>query len=96
MAGRKHTVYTGLCIISGDKRSVKIVETKVKFKRLTDAELDWYINTGEWKGRSGSFTLMGAASAFIEEVQGSHTNVIGLPVCEVRNILAGMGNKKLP
>lgn len=90
MAGRKHTVYTGVCVIAGEKRSVKVVETKVRFKKLTPQELDWYIATGEWKGRSGSFTLMGAASAFIESVHGSHTNVIGLPVCEVRNILKGI------
>lgn len=96
MAGRRHNVHSGLCIIKkqGGKivqRSEKIVTTSVRFKKLTEKELDWYVAQEEWRGKSGSFTLMGLASGFIEYINGSHTNVIGLPLCEVKNILNGMG-----
>lgn len=93
MSGRKSTVYSGVSVIFGDKRSLKVVETKVKMKKMTDAEIDWYVSTNEWRGKSGSFTLMGISSAFVESIHGSHTNVIGLPSCEARNMLIGVGFK---
>ena len=96
MQGRNHKVFTGMSIIK--KQGGQVVEisdrlicTIVRFKRMSDAELNWYLDTNEWEGKSGSFTLMGIASGFIEEVRGSHTNIIGLPLCEARNILIGMG-----
>jgi septum formation protein len=100
MSGRAHRVYTGLTIIkkAKDKTQIsnRLVCTKVKFKRMTDAEINWYLDTGEWEGKSGSFTLMGIGAGFIESISGSHTNVIGLPLCETRNILLSMGlNPKL-
>ena len=94
MSGRRSAVHTGLCILNGDQRSVKLITSKVKLKNMTKEELDWFIATDEWRGKSGSFSLMGSSSAFIEEIHGSHTNIIGLPVCEVRNILVGMGYKQ--
>ncbi len=98
MSGRKHVVISGVGLVKkvgGEvvARSLKIVETQVRFKRMTDAELEWYLDQDEWQGKSGSFTLMGKGSAFIEEIRGSHTNVIGLPLCETRNMLIGMGYK---
>jgi septum formation protein len=96
MSGRKHTVFSGVAVLKKQggaitAQSLKIVETKVKFKRMTEAEIDWYVSQGEWEGKSGSFTLMGKGAAFIEYIHGSHTNVIGLPLCETRNILLGLG-----
>ncbi len=95
MSGRAHRVYTGLSVIrkSGGKTqtSNRLVCTKVKFKRMTADEINWYIDRNEWQGKSGSFTLMGIGAGFIESISGSHTNVIGLPLCETRNILIGMG-----
>jgi len=98
MSGRTHTVFSGVAIVKKEAgkitaRSLKVMETKVKFKRMSDAELEWYLDQGEWEGKSGSFTLMGKGAAFIEKISGSHTNVIGLPLCETRNILLGMGHK---
>jgi len=98
MSGRTHTVFSGVTIIkkqSGEiaARSLKVVETKVRFKRMSDAELEWYLDQDEWRGKSGSFTLMGKGAAFIEKISGSHTNVIGLPLCETRNMLLGLGFK---
>ncbi len=95
MQGRNHRVYTGMCIIKksegGGQRSVKVVETTVRFKHMTADEINWYLDQGEWQGKSGSFTLMGIGAGFIQHIKGSHTNVIGLPLCEARNVLIGMG-----
>jgi septum formation protein len=98
MSGRTHRVYTGMTVIKKVASSVwranRLVCTKVKFKRMTADEINWYLDQGEWEGKSGSFTLMGIGAGFIEHISGSHTNVIGLPLCEARNILIGMGYKK--
>ena len=95
MQGRNHRVYSGLCVIKKTKgqiqKSVKVVATTVRFKRMTADEINWYLDQGEWKNKSGSFTLMGIGAAFIQSIKGSHTSVIGLPLCETRNILIGMG-----
>lgn len=96
MQGRKHKVLTGMSIIKkqGGKviqTSHKLICTTVTFKSMSDDELNWYVDTNEWQGKSGSFTLMGIASGFIREVSGSHTNIVGLPLCEARQVLIGMG-----
>lgn len=98
MQGRNHRVYSGMCIIkkSADgkmEKSVKLVETTVRFKTMSADEINWYLDQGEWEGKSGSFTLMGIGAGFIQYIKGSHTNVIGLPLCEARNVLIGMGLK---
>lgn len=95
MQGRNHTVYTGMCIVkksdSKTQKSIKLVETSVRFKRMSADEINWYLDTKEWEGKSGSFTLMGIGAGFIQSIKGSHTNVIGLPLCEARNVLISMG-----
>jgi septum formation protein len=100
MSGRSHRVYTGMTVIKKSKdknqKSNRLVCTKVKFKRMTADEINWYLDQGEWEGKSGSFTLMGIGAGFIESISGSHTNVIGLPLCEARNILIGMGYNTNP
>ena len=97
MQGRNHRVYSGMCVIkksSGKiQKSVKLVETIVRFRHMKDHEINWYLDQGEWEGKSGSFTLMGIGAGFIENIKGSHTNVIGLPLCEARNVLVSMGLK---
>lgn len=98
MQGRKHKVHTGMSIIKkqGGKltqSSHKLITTIVEFKPMSADELNWYIDTNEWHGKSGSFTLMGIAAGFIRSVNGSHTNIIGLPLCEARQILIGMGKQ---
>jgi len=95
MQGRNHRVYTGMTIIKKSagktERSIKLVETTVRFRRMLPDEINWYLDTKEWEGKSGSFTLMGIGAGFIQNIKGSHTNVIGLPLCEARNVLVSMG-----
>lgn len=91
-SGRRHNVLSGLCILGPNgKESSRLVKTVVKFCNLTDPEIDAYIATGQWEGKSGCFGIQGYGGGFIEWINGSFTNVIGLPLTETRNILKGMG-----
>ncbi|QOL19621.1 Maf family protein [Candidatus Bodocaedibacter vickermanii] len=93
LSGRKNTVYTALsiCHPSG-KQSLKVVETKVTFKRLTASEIESYIQTGEGIGKAGGYAIQGIASKYIKTIQGSYHAVMGLPVHEVYQVLSGWGN----
>lgn len=72
---------------AGEGMTVRCVTTIVKFRRLTPADIDWYIATGEWDGKAGGYAIQGAAQAFIPFINGSYSNVVGLPLAEVRGML---------
>jgi septum formation protein len=93
LSGRKNTVYTAvaICHPSG-KISVKLVESDVRFKRLTSQEIESYIQTGEGIGKAGGYAIQGIASKYIKTIQGSYHAVMGLPVHEVYQVLSGWGN----
>ena len=76
-----------LLLLSGRRHRV----TRVKFKRLSDAEISAYIRSGEWRGKAGGYDIRGLAGAFIPEINGSYTNVVGLPLCETAALLQGAG-----
>jgi len=92
LSGRAHRVYTGLCLItaSGGQRS-RLVETRVRFKRLSRAEMNAYLASGEWRGKAGGYAIQGLAGAFVLRLVGSYTNVVGLPLAEAANLLIGEG-----
>jgi len=96
MSGRRHRVYSGIAILKMvdgviTQTANKAVFTHVQYKRMQDWEIEQYLDTNEWQGKSGSYALQGMAGAFIKQITGSYTNVIGLPLMEVRNIVLGMG-----
>lgn len=92
MSGRGHRVYTGVAVIkaNGDMMS-RVVETRLKMKRLSADELQEYLDSEEWKGKAGGYGIQGRAGAFIPTLIGSYTNVVGLPLFETRNLLMGAG-----
>ena len=92
MAGRGHRVFTGVALVdqNGDMRS-RVVETRLKMKCLSDNEIETYIDSGEWQGKAGGYGIQGYAGAFIAQLTGSYTNVVGLPLFETRNLLIGAG-----
>ena len=94
LSGRRHVVYTGICIINGDKYLKKVVQTKLKFKLLTNQEIDNLIISNEWKDKSGGYALQGVAGAYISWISGHPSNVIGLPLHETYKILSGIGLKQ--
>lgn len=87
-AGREHQAWTGLCVANGAGRVVqRIVTTTVRMMPDVEPWLEWYLSTGESLGKAGGYALQGAGSLFIEEVRGSLSNVIGLPVRELAELL---------
>jgi septum formation protein len=83
LAGRRHEVSTAYRIRFGERATERTVTTAVSFRSLAPAELDAYVASGEWRGKAGGYAVQGIAGAFVTELRGSHTNVIGLPVAEV-------------
>ncbi|MBE7183420.1 MAG: Maf-like protein [Methylobacterium mesophilicum] len=92
LSGRTHRVYSGVCLItpSGKVRQ-KLVETRVRFKRLSRAEMEGFIATGEWRGKAGGYAIQGLAGSFVVKLVGSYTNVVGLPLTETVLLLGGEG-----
>ena len=91
LSGRRHRVTTAVCLKLGAKLWHRRIETRVKFKRLSDPEISAYIRSGEWRGKAGGYAIQGLAGAFIPEIIGSYTNVVGLPLCETAGMLQGAG-----
>jgi len=91
LSGRRHLVYTGVCVMNQGNVIETVVETKVKFKLLTDFEIDNLIESEEWRGKAGGYALQGLAGMYIKWIRGHPSNVIGLPVHETYKILSGMG-----
>jgi septum formation protein len=92
LSGRAHRVLTGVCLITPDDRMrLKIVETRVRFKRLSRADIDAYIASREWRDKAGGYAIQGLAGSFVQKIIGSYTNVVGLPVTEVASLLLGEG-----
>ena len=92
LSGRRHRVMTGCCLMSGNQTLYKKrIETVVRFRRLTQADIDWYIATNEWDGKAGGYGIQGAAQAFIPFINGSFSGVVGLPLAEIQTALANQG-----
>jgi septum formation protein len=92
LSGRGHRVYGGVCIVgpSGAVRR-RLVQTVVRFKRLEETEIERYLASGEWRGKAGGYAIQGQAAAFVRSVNGSYSNVVGLPLFEVSQLLNGLG-----
>ena len=91
LAGRRHEVYSGLYLTSRKLALAAHAVTGVTFRSLTDAELDAYIRSGEWRDRAGAYAIQGIGSALVKRVDGDYFNVVGLPVAELQRLLAGFG-----
>ena len=92
LSGRRHRVHGGLCIIAPDGRVVsRLVTTVVTLKRLDDGELAGYLASGEWHGKAGGYAVQGRAAAFVRQINGSYSNVVGLPLHETYAVLRGLG-----
>lgn len=92
LSGRAHRVHTGLTLVTpkGQHRH-KLVETRVRFKRLSAKERDAYLASGEWRGKAGGYAIQGLAEAFVIKLIGSHSSVVGLPLYDTLNLLVGEG-----
>ncbi len=92
LSGHGHRVWTGGALTAPDGRTaLRLVETRVTFKRLSDDEINAYIASGEWQGKAGGYGIQGMAEAFVMRLAGSYSGVMGLPLYETANLLRGFG-----
>ncbi len=93
LSGKTHQVFTGYCICCKrkDRLFTDAVKTDVRFKNLSDPEIEWYIQTGEPFDKAGAYGIQGIGSVLVQSINGSYTNVVGLPLCEVVNFLIKEG-----
>ena len=88
LSGRRHRVLGGLAVARPDGTvRTRLVETVVRFKRLEAAEIDDYLQSGEWRGKAGGYAIQGRAARFVASLSGSYSNVVGLPLFETVGLL---------
>jgi septum formation protein len=83
LAGNEHTVVSGLCVVREGVPTVAVARTGVRFRALTDAEIDSYVATCEWRDRAGGYAIQGRGALLVSGVCGDYLNVVGLPVAEL-------------
>jgi septum formation protein len=92
LSGRNHRVYTAICLVTPKETfRQRLVETRVRFKRLSEQDIEAYLASGEWRGKAGGYAAQGIAGSFIVKMVGSYSNVVGLPLYETNVLLSGEG-----
>ena len=91
LSGRRHKVITALAVKHGDKLWTKDVQSTVAFKQLSDAEVNAYLASDDWRGKAGGYAIQGPAGAFIPWINGSYTGIVGLPLAETAGLLTAAG-----
>lgn len=94
ISGRRHKVFTCFALIAPKiSMKVKTIQSIVKFKRLTEEEINYYLKSNEWKDKAGGYGIQGKAASFINFLSGSYSNVVGLPLAELYRMLISIGYK---
>lgn len=97
LSGRRHRVIGGVCVVAPEgKVSERVIVTQVRFRRLTPADIDAYIDSGEWQGKAGGYAIQGRAGGFVPWINGSYSNVVGLALSETVGLLQGLGWEGAP
>jgi len=91
LGGRRHSVVTSVVLRTAQRVWQRQVVSAVKMKRLSDRELNAYLDSGEWRGKAGGYGIQGLAAGFIPWISGSHSAIIGLPLCETAQMLDAAG-----
>jgi septum formation protein len=87
LAGRRHTVLTGVCLLVNEVADARVAETAVEFLPMSEEEIAWYVATGEPMDKAGAYGIQGSVSRFVARIDGSYSNVVGLPVALVYQML---------
>ena len=91
LSGRRHRVYGGIAMVKPHGAlKLRCVATVVKFRRLTDQDIELYLDSEEWQGKAGGYAIQGRAAVFVQTINGSYTNVVGLCVNAVDKMLQGL------
>jgi septum formation protein len=94
LSGRRHHVFTAVAVVDASGRlRERLSDTRLSFALLTPAMIDTYLAGGEWRGKAGGYAIQGTAEAFVRDLAGSHSGVVGLPLFETRNLLRSAGLK---
>ena len=91
LSGRRHQVLTAVVLLAEKRLRRRLVETRLAFKRLTDEEIEAYVRCGEGLGKAGGYAIQGRAETFVRQVNGSYSNVVGLPLLETVGLLRSCG-----
>jgi septum formation protein len=92
LSGRSHKVITTVAVVTpADQVRSRVVETKVRFKRLSREDIDSYLVSDEWRGKAGAYAIQGRAEVFVRHLNGSYSGTVGLPLYETVSLLAGAG-----
>ena len=92
LCGRNHRVHTAICLVTPKETyRQRYVETRVRFKRLSEEDIEAYLASGEWRGKAGGYAAQGIAGGFLVKLVGSYSNIIGLPLYETLTLLGGEG-----
>jgi len=92
LSGRNHRVQTAICLVTPKETfRQRYVETRVRFKRLSEQDIEAYLASGEWRGKAGGYAAQGIAGGFVVKLVGSYSNIIGLPLYETLTLLGGEG-----
>jgi septum formation protein len=92
LSGRRHRVHGGVAVIApGGASALRHVETTVSFKRLGEDEIAGYLDCREWRGKAGGYAIQGRAGLFVRRINGSYSNIVGLPLFETGQLLRGLG-----
>lgn len=91
LEGRRHRVYTAICVIKDGREYEETVQTQLRMNRLSDKQIADYIVSNEWHGKAGGYAIQGYAESFIPWISGSYSNVVGLPLNETAKLLARFG-----
>lgn len=87
LGGREHVVISGVCVIDSRGTRSAAATTTVRFRAIDPALLDWYLATEEWRDRAGGYAIQGRGAALVERIEGDYTNVVGLPVPALLDVL---------
>ncbi len=87
LSGRRHEVFSGVTVRRGEQILTEYEETAVFFRPLTDREIDWYVSTGEPLDKAGAYGIQGMGIRFVSRIEGDYTNVVGLPVCRLLDMM---------
>jgi septum formation protein len=87
LSGRVHTVVSGLCVVRDGEAATASAETRVRFRTLDQRLIEWYLSTGEWRGRAGAYAIQGRGAALVAAIDGDYSNVVGLPVATLLELM---------
>jgi septum formation protein len=91
LAGRAHEVLTGVCLLRSAGADVRVAATRVEFQPMTGEDISWYVASGEPMDKAGAYGIQGRAARFVARIEGSYSNVVGLPVAVVHAMLVRAG-----